>query len=157
MSSDQSGHVPNCASFAQSAPPTAPGASEANEPLPWFDPICTAVLVLHDGTVLRGFGVGAVGQATGELCFNTAMTGYQEILTDPSYAGQIITFTFPHIGNVGVNTDDSERVNLPGPAGVRGCVLKAPIERDIESKDSASSLSSAAAPGWTETGTPICP
>ncbi len=120
MSSDSSGHPLNGASVA-------PSASEANEPLPWFDPTFTAVLVLHDGTVLRGFGVGATGQATGELCFNTAMTGYQEILTDPSYAGQIITFTFPHIGNVGTNPDDNERINLPGPAGVRGCVLRAPI------------------------------
>ena len=59
------------------------------------------VLVLADGTVLEGFGLGAIGHAAGEVCFNTAMTGYQEILTDPSYAGQIITFTFPHIGNVG--------------------------------------------------------
>ena len=93
----------------------------------WADLLYTAVVVLHDGTVLKGFGVGATGQATGELCFNTAMTGYQEILTDPSYAGQIITFTFPHIGNVGTNDDDSERVNLPGRLGVRGCVLRTGI------------------------------
>ena len=57
-------------------------------------------------------GVGATGSAVGEVCFNTAMTGYQEILTDPSYAGQIITFTFPHIGNVGANIEDTETSNL---------------------------------------------
>ena len=64
--------------------------------------------MLADGTVLEGFGIGADGEATGEVCFNTAMTGYQEILTDPSYAGQIVTFTFPHIGNVGTNDEDIE-------------------------------------------------
>ena len=68
----------------------------------------TACLVLADGTVFYGIGFGATGQAVAELCFNTAMTGYQEIMTDPSYAGQIVTFTFPHIGNVGVNPDDDE-------------------------------------------------
>ena len=77
-------------------------------PLGWTEPRATALLVLADGTVLEGFGIGAVGEATGEVCFNTAMTGYQEILTDPSYAGQIITFTFPHIGNVGTNEEDIE-------------------------------------------------
>ncbi len=68
----------------------------------------TACLVLADGTVFYGRGFGATGQTVAELCFNTAMTGYQEIMTDPSYAGQIVTFTFPHIGNTGVNTDDDE-------------------------------------------------
>ena len=68
----------------------------------------TACLVLADGTVFYGKGFGATGETQAELCFNTAMTGYQEIMTDPSYAGQIVTFTFPHIGNVGVNTDDDE-------------------------------------------------
>ena len=68
----------------------------------------TARLALADGTVLRGRGFGAEGARAGELCFNTAMTGYQEILTDPSYAGQIVTFTFPHIGNVGANPQDDE-------------------------------------------------
>ena len=72
-------------------------------------PGATGVLVLADGTVLWGVGYGASGAGVGEICFNTAMTGYQEILTDPSYAGQIITFTFPHIGNVGANPDDMER------------------------------------------------
>ena len=65
-------------------------------------PQATAALVLADGTVFWGSGIGATGLRIGEVCFNTAITGYQEILTDPSYAGQIITFTFPHIGNVGI-------------------------------------------------------
>ncbi|MEM6695564.1 MAG: glutamine-hydrolyzing carbamoyl-phosphate synthase small subunit [Pseudomonadota bacterium] len=68
----------------------------------------TACLALADGTLFFGHGFGAAGETTAELCFNTAMTGYQEIMTDPSYAGQIVTFTFPHIGNVGVNSDDDE-------------------------------------------------
>jgi len=68
----------------------------------------TACLALADGTVFYGFGFGATGQTTAELCFNTAMTGYQEIMTDPSYAGQVVTFTFPHIGNTGVNPEDDE-------------------------------------------------
>ncbi|RMF06850.1 MAG: carbamoyl-phosphate synthase small subunit, partial [Alphaproteobacteria bacterium] len=74
-----------------------------------------------------GTGLGATGHAVGEVCFNTAMTGYQEILTDPSYAGQIITFTFPHIGNVGANPEDIETSNLAATSGVRGCVLRAAI------------------------------
>ena len=68
----------------------------------------TACLVLADGTVFYGRGFGAAGQTVAELCFNTAMTGYQEIMTDPSYAGQIVTFTFPHIGNTGVTAEDDE-------------------------------------------------
>ena len=68
----------------------------------------TAALVLADGAVFWGKGVGAAGTRVGEVCFNTSMTGYQEIITDPSYAGQIITFTFPHIGNVGTNLEDIE-------------------------------------------------
>ena len=68
----------------------------------------TGVLVMAGGKILFGKGFGAFGYATGEICFNTAMTGYQEILTDPSYNGQIITFTFPHIGNVGTNDEDNE-------------------------------------------------
>ncbi|HST95160.1 MAG TPA: glutamine-hydrolyzing carbamoyl-phosphate synthase small subunit [Microvirga sp.] len=93
----------------------------------WTEPRATAVLVLQDGTVLEGFGIGAVGEATGEVCFNTAMTGYQEILTDPSYAGQIITFTFPHIGNVGTNDEDIESVNAASSSGVRGAILAASV------------------------------
>ena len=93
----------------------------------WAEDVATALLVLADGTVLEGRGAGATGHAVGEVCFNTAMTGYQEILTDPSYAGQIITFTFPHIGNVGTNTEDIETANLASSSGVRGCVLRADI------------------------------
>lgn len=83
--------------------------------------------MLADGTVISGAGLGATGSAVGEVCFNTAITGYQEILTDPSYAGQIITFTFPHIGNVGANVEDTETSNLAARSGVRGCVLRAAI------------------------------
>ena len=93
----------------------------------WSKPLATALLTLADGTVIDGFGLGATGSAVGEVCFNTAMTGYQEILTDPSYAGQIITFTFPHIGNVGVNEEDIESVNMASAAGARGVILHAAI------------------------------
>jgi len=78
---------------------------------------------LADGTVFRGQGLGASGRRVGEVCFNTAMSGYQEVLTDPSYAGQIVTFTFPHIGNVGANDDDQEAA---APAA-RGVVLRAAV------------------------------
>jgi carbamoyl-phosphate synthase small subunit len=81
------------------------------------DPRPTAALALADGTVFFGHGFGAEGEATAELCFNTAMTGYQEILTDPSYAGQIVTFTFPHIGNTGVTAEDDEAAH-PAAAGL---------------------------------------
>jgi carbamoyl-phosphate synthase small subunit len=80
----------------------------------------TGVLVLADGTILWGVGYGAAGAAVGEICFNTSMTGYQEILTDPSYAGQVVTFTFPHIGNVGANPEDMER----GVHGAVGCITR---------------------------------
>src|SRR6202521_6188753 len=93
----------------------------------WPDHKPTALLVLADGTVLEGFGLGAEGQAVGEVCFNTAMTGYEEILTDPSYAGQLITFTFPHIGNVGTNDQDIETVNMAATPGARGVILRAAI------------------------------
>jgi carbamoyl-phosphate synthase small subunit len=93
----------------------------------WQQSPATALLILADGTRLEGRGIGVVGHAAGEVCFNTAMTGYQEILTDPSYAGQIITFTFPHIGNVGANDEDIEMVNMAALSGVRGCVLRADI------------------------------
>jgi carbamoyl-phosphate synthase small subunit len=93
----------------------------------WDDGKPTALLVLADGTLLEGLGLGAAGRAVGEVCFNTAMTGYEEILTDPSYAGQIITFTFPHIGNVGTNEEDVETVNLAATPGARGVVLHTAI------------------------------
>src|SRR6201999_1981680 len=81
----------------------------------------SGVLVLADGTVFAGRGFGAIGHAVGEVCFNTAMTGYEEILTDPSYAGQIVAFTFPHIGVVGTNREDIEATT---PV-VRGVVVRA--------------------------------
>src|ERR1700677_1581570 len=87
----------------------------------------TAKLVLADGTVFEGYGFGAATEAVGEVCFNTAMTGYQEILTDPSYAGQIVAFTFPHLGNVGTNDEDIETVNLAATPGARGVILRAAI------------------------------
>ena len=93
----------------------------------WSEPKASAVLVLGDGTVLEGIGLGATGSAVAEVCFNTAMTGYEEILTDPSYAGQIITFTFPHIGNVGTNRDDIESVNLAARPGACGIILHSAI------------------------------
>jgi carbamoyl-phosphate synthase small subunit len=93
----------------------------------WTERKPTALLVLAEGTVLEGFGLGATGHAVGEVCFNTAMTGYEEILTDPSYAGQIITFTFPHIGNVGTNEDDIETVNMAATPGARGAILRTDI------------------------------
>ncbi len=99
----------------------------SNAPEPWTEPGITACLALADGTLITGTGIGATGRAVGEICFNTAITGYEEILTDPSYAGQIITFTFPHIGNVGTNEDDVETVDMAETSGVRGCVLKADI------------------------------
>ncbi|QIG53028.1 glutamine-hydrolyzing carbamoyl-phosphate synthase small subunit [Altererythrobacter sp. BO-6] len=80
----------------------------------------TGVLVLADGTVIWGKGFGVSGAAVGEVCFNTAMTGYQEVMTDPSYAAQIVTFTFPHIGNVGANPEDIESK----VEGVVGCVVR---------------------------------
>ena len=85
-----------------------------------------ALLVLADGLVLRGEAFGASGTAIGEVVFNTGMTGYQEVMTDPSYAGQIVTFTFPHIGNVGANADDQEESSAQGMDAARGAVFKAP-------------------------------
>ena len=83
----------------------------------------TAVLVLGDGTVFHGFGIGVEGETIGEVCFNTSMTGYQESLTDPSFAGQLITFTFPHIGNVGFNDEDIETAGI----AAAGLIIRASI------------------------------
>ncbi|MCB9948167.1 MAG: glutamine-hydrolyzing carbamoyl-phosphate synthase small subunit [Rhodospirillaceae bacterium] len=94
-----------------------------SSPPPKAPPGATAALVLADGAVMWGRGLGAAGSAVGEVCFNTSMTGYQEILTDPSYAGQIISFTFPHIGNVGANAEDVETTT----PSARGLVLRADI------------------------------
>jgi carbamoyl-phosphate synthase small subunit len=96
-----------------SAPPVA--SSDQGQPAG-----ATAVLVLDDGSAFWGRGAGATGSKVGEVCFNTSMTGYQEVMTDPSYAGQIITFTFPHVGNVGANPEDLEANGV----AARGCVLR---------------------------------
>jgi carbamoyl-phosphate synthase small subunit len=93
-------------------------ASVARAPL--FAPVVPAALALADGTVFAGRSIGAAGHATGEVVFNTSMTGYQEILTDPSYAGQIVTLTYPHIGNVGVNPEDAESAR----PSARGLVIR---------------------------------
>jgi len=87
----------------------------------------TAALVLATGQVFYGQGCGAEGEAVGEVCFNTAMTGYQEILTDPSYAQQIICFTFPHIGNTGTNIEDEEASTARAEDAAVGAIFKAPV------------------------------
>ena len=84
-----------------------------------------AILVLEDGTVFEGESAGAPGLSVGEVVFNTAMTGYQEILTDPSYMSQILAFTFPHIGNVGVNLEDVEQIGEAPERAARGVILRA--------------------------------
>ncbi|HWW57119.1 MAG TPA: glutamine-hydrolyzing carbamoyl-phosphate synthase small subunit [Sphingopyxis sp.] len=101
--------------MAPANPPVAPKVAPKTQPSG-----ATGVLVLADGTILWGVGYGASGAAVGEICFNTSMTGYQEILTDPSYAGQVVTFTFPHIGNVGANPEDMER----GVHGALGAITR---------------------------------
>jgi len=93
----------------------------------WAAPVLTGALALASGEVIMGLGVGAIGEAVGEVCFNTAMTGYQEILTDPSYAMQIVSFTFPHIGNVGANAEDVETVDIGRSAGAVGAIFAAPV------------------------------
>ncbi|WP_419254364.1 glutamine-hydrolyzing carbamoyl-phosphate synthase small subunit [Caulobacter sp. ErkDOM-YI] len=84
----------------------------------------TGVLALADGTILQGVGCGAIGDAVGEVCFNTAMTGYQEILTDPSYMAQIVAFTFPHVGNVGTNVEDVEQMSGASETAARGAIFR---------------------------------
>lgn len=94
---------------------------------PWSVSKPTALLVLADGTVIEGKGVGATGIAEAEVCFNTAITGYEEILTDPSYTQQIVNFTFPHIGNVGANSEDIEALTPLNGHGAVGAIFKADI------------------------------
>ncbi|MBW8638758.1 glutamine-hydrolyzing carbamoyl-phosphate synthase small subunit [Hoeflea sp. WL0058] len=93
----------------------------------WPKKKTTALLVLANGMVIEGHGLGAVGAVEAEVCFNTALTGYQEILTDPSYAGQIVTFTFPHIGNIGANDEDIEDLTPAAHIGAVGAIFKADI------------------------------
>jgi len=97
--------------------------TKSQEPLPQN----TAVLVLADGRVFDGIGLGLVGEALGEVCFNTAMTGYQEVLTDPSYTDQLVCFTFPHIGNVGTNEQDEEAASPKSTARAKGVILRASV------------------------------
>ncbi|MFA7414505.1 MAG: glutamine-hydrolyzing carbamoyl-phosphate synthase small subunit [Rhizobium sp.] len=94
---------------------------------PWTNRKSTALLVLADGTVIEGQGIGATGKVQAEVCFNTALTGYEEILTDPSYLGQIVTFTFPHVGNVGTNAEDIEDLTPAARHGAVGVIFKADI------------------------------
>ncbi len=87
----------------------------------------TGALALSDGTIFYGHGFGYEGVAVGEVCFNTAITGYQEILTDPSYASQLVTFTFPHVGNVGTNDEDVESSTVMAEKAARGCIVRTPV------------------------------
>ncbi len=109
----------------------------------------TAALVLADGAVFWGQGIGAAGHAVGEVCFNTSMTGYQEIITDPSYAGQIITFTFPHIGNVGANGEDIESQ----VEGAVGCIVREAVTRRGPTTSPTLSLRAAALAGASTAST----
>jgi carbamoyl-phosphate synthase small subunit len=103
----------------------SPPSRDAERRSGWTPRVATGVLVLASGQVIEGIGLGATGSAVGEVCFNTAMTGYEEILTDPSYAAQILTFTFPHIGIVGVNDEDIEVVNAAASTAAVGAVFRA--------------------------------
>ena len=114
---------PNSAATIGSGAALGSGAA----PAPWSAFRPTALLVLADGTVLEGVGVGATGSVAAELVFNTAMTGYQEILTDPSYKDQIVTFTFPHVGNVGANEEDGEDLSPAARHGAVGAVFRETI------------------------------
>jgi carbamoyl-phosphate synthase small subunit len=108
----------------------------------------TGVLVLADGTVLWGVALAQRAAAVGEVCFNTAMTGYQEVMTDPSYAAQIVTFTFPHIGNVGVNDEDLES----HVEGAVGCVVR----EDVTAPSSFRSRRVNSARGWRRRARSAC-
>src|SRR4051794_20437983 len=101
--------------------------TSTENPSAWPDLKPTALLVLPDGTAVEPFGLGAEGQAVGAACFNTAMTGYEEILNDASYAGQLSTLTFRHIGNVGTNDEDIETVKMAATPGARGVILRSAI------------------------------
>ncbi|MEM1365046.1 MAG: glutamine-hydrolyzing carbamoyl-phosphate synthase small subunit [Pseudomonadota bacterium] len=103
----------------------SPAPAPPHTPTPWAKIQVTALLVLADGTIIEGQGAGATGAVEAEICFNTALTGYQEIITDPSYDGQVVAFTFPHIGNVGANAEDHEDY-VPGTGAV-GAIFKADI------------------------------
>ena len=114
----------------------------------WRPSVATGVLVLASGEVIEGFGVGATGSAVGEVCFNTAMTGYEEILTDPSYAAQVITFTFPHVGIVGVNDEDIEVVNAAASSAAVGAIFRA----DLSESRPTSAPGAGSTPGSVRAG-----
>ena len=116
---------------------TIPAGPNLRPPPSWCSPTARCC---------EGYGLGATGHAVGEVCFNTAMTGYEEILTDPSYAGQIITFTFPHIGNVGTNEEDIETVNMAATPGARGVILRTAITEPSNYRATAASRCVAQAP-----------
>jgi len=116
-------HTPIDARGRFDTPPGAPYLTAALVK-PTHSPAATGALVLADGAVFLGEGLGAIGAAEGEVCFNTSMTGYQEILTDPSYAAQIVAFTFPHIGNAGTNNEDIESSSPAAAAAARGAVFR---------------------------------
>lgn len=101
--------------------------STSKKPAPWREVVKTGRLILANGVIIEAIGLGATGAIEGEVCFNTALTGYQEILTDPSYRGQIVTFTFPHIGNVGTNSEDIEDLVPEQNFGAVGAIFKAPL------------------------------
>lgn len=101
--------------------------STSKKPAPWGEVVKTGRLILANGVIIEAIGLGATGAIEGEVCFNTALTGYQEILTDPSYRGQIVTFTFPHIGNVGTNSEDIEDLVPEQNFGAVGAIFKAPL------------------------------
>ena len=103
----------------------------------WQPPIKTALLLTDSGEKFYGYGIGSIGHTVGEVCFNTAMTGYQEILTDPSYAGQIVTFTFPHIGNVGTNDEDVETSNSKNPRAAHGMIIREAITKPANYRNTA--------------------
>ena len=95
----------------------------------WVASKKTAVILFSDGSIRYGFGFGAEGISSGEVCFNTSITGYQEIISDPSYAKQIVTFTFPHIGNVGANHEDIETSNLDKKIHIAGVITHSIIKK----------------------------
>lgn len=103
----------------------------------WTPPTKTGLLLTDSGEKFYGYGIGATRHTVGEVCFNTAMTGYQEILTDPSYASQIVTFTFPHIGNVGTNDDDSEISNNQNPRAANGLIIREAITAPANYRNTA--------------------
>ena len=142
-SKEQSSSTAAC--HAQHGPTPRSGPDDLSSG--WRPRVTTGVIVLADGTVIEGFGVGTTGSAVGEVFLNTAMTGYEEILTDPSYAAQIITFTFPHIGVVGVNDEDIEVVNVTAASAAVGAIIRADFAGPFEFPRSRATRRLAQSPG----------